>query len=733
MNHLGSAGGLLRRLGGSGGRDLVGGEGCLRSVRYVGSDRRGLHGGRGLDIDGMVGGDHLHQALADVAPVVVSRVHQRLQLNEEPVVVQGDGLADVDEIVLRLAHALLGHELLLIQLLPGPEAGVGDLDVHAGGEAGQLDQVSGQGVDLHGPAHVQHEDLAAVGIGPGQHHQAHRLGDGHEVPDHVRMGHGHGAAPGDLLLEDADHGAVAAQDVAEADRHELRLDILKHPAGAVLIRVLKTHMGEELRELRGLALLDLGVEALDDHLTEPLGGAHHVGGVHGLVRGDEHEPLAAMDHGRIGGLVGADHVVLHGLAGAVLHEGHVLVGGRVVNDLGAVCVEHLEDAAAVPDGADEGDQLQVGVVVLELQLNIVGVVLVDVEDDELLGIVGRDLPAELAADGAAAAGNQHPLAMDEVEDLPHVRLDGLPAQQVLHGHLLHGGHGDLARQELVHAGQLLELAVRLAADVQNVPLLHGGGAGDGQVDLVDAELLHVDQDVVPAAHHGDALQVTAPLVGVVVDNADHPVLRAVRRVHVPQDHLPCIAGADEHDPAQGFALLDMLAHLVPQQPIGEPDSGQQEELQEGTDVVVGERHAAMGDGAPEEEGDPRHMHRGGDGAHYHQPPQLRHAGVLPQAPIQPEQPQQQDRDHGIGQDELLVYMEILFGDLGIFEVVSPPQCGEPGEPHGHKIVDRHEVRQHAPTLFALCTIVPAKCRLLLFLFHIHPVRSSAQGTPLSLY
>ena len=133
------------------------------------------------------------------------------------------------------------------------------------------------------------------------------------------MSNGHRAALGDLPLEQGDHGAVASQHVAEADRHELRLDVFEHPAGAVLIRVLLPQMGEQLGDLPGLALLDLGVEALDDHLAQPLAGAHDVGGVHRLVRGDENEPLAAMDHGGIGGFIGADGVVFDGLAGAVLH------------------------------------------------------------------------------------------------------------------------------------------------------------------------------------------------------------------------------------------------------------------------------------------------------------------------------------------------------------------------------------------------------------------------------
>lgn len=648
----------------------------------------------GLCFSRLVGGDQGHEAVADVGAVVVGRVHEGHQVDEEAVVVEGDGAADVDELVLRLPEALLRHELLLVELLAGTQARVGDLDVHAGAEARQLDEVFGQGVDLHGPAHVQHEDLAAVGVGPRQHHQAHGLGDGHEVADHVRVGHGDGAALGDLPLEDGDHGAIAAQHVPEADRHELGPDILEDAARAVLVRVLIAHVREELGDLVGLARLDLGVKALDDHFAEALRSAHDVGGVHSLVRGDEHEPLAAVDHGRIGGLVGADHVVLHGLAGAVLHEGHVLMGRRVVDHLGPIPFEHLEDAAAVPDGADEGDQLQRREVGLELQLDIVGVVLVDVEDDQLLRVVSRDLAAELAADGPAAAGDQHPLAMDETEDLAHVRLDGLPAQQVLHGHVLHVGHGDLAREQLVYAGQLLELAVRMAADVQDVPLVPGGGAGNGQEDLVHAVLLHVEQDVVPAAHHGDALDVPAPLVGIVVDDADHLVLRVLHQAHIPEDQLPRVAGADEHDPAQGFALPGALPDLEPQQPIAEANGDQEKQLQGRAGKVVEDGHPM------DEEDDGCRVQHAGQNADQQQPHQLREAGVAPEASVQPEGPQQQHRHRRIGDDEHGVRAQVFLGDHGVPEIEPAPQRGEPGEANRRKVVCDHEGGHHPPPLYA---------------------------------
>ena len=112
-------------------------------------------------------------------------------------------------------------------------------------------------------------------------------------------------------------------------------------------------MGEELRNLVCFALFDLGVKTLNDHLTQTLRGAHDIGGIDCLVRRDQDETLAPVYHGRIGGLVGADRIVLDGFVGTVLHERNMLVGRCMVDNLGPIVLKYAEDPAAVPDGTDQ--------------------------------------------------------------------------------------------------------------------------------------------------------------------------------------------------------------------------------------------------------------------------------------------------------------------------------------------------------------------------------------------
>ena len=195
----------------------------------------------------VVGGKDLLEGLFDV-PVLVYGFLQggEVGLDGLPVVVFLGG--DIDAVPFGGLVVLLVEEKLLVELFAGAQAGADDLFLAGAVEA---DHLFGQVLDFDRFAHVQDEELAALGHGGGLEDQGSGLGDGHEIADDLRVGQGHRAAGFDLALEDGHHGAVGAQDVAEADRHEF-----------------------------GFVMRNAG----DDNLRQALGGAHDVGGVHGLVR-----------------------------------------------------------------------------------------------------------------------------------------------------------------------------------------------------------------------------------------------------------------------------------------------------------------------------------------------------------------------------------------------------------------------------------------------------------------
>ena len=94
------------------------------------------------------------------------------------------------------------------------------------------------------------------------------------------------------------------------------------------------------------------------------------------------------------GVQRAEHVVADGLLGAGLHQGDVLMGGGVEHHVGLVGIKQQFQPPGVPDGADLHAEGQLpAVLVQQLLLDVVGVILVNIEDDKPFGTVLDDLAA----------------------------------------------------------------------------------------------------------------------------------------------------------------------------------------------------------------------------------------------------------------------------------------------------------------------------------------------------
>ena len=166
---------------------------------------------------------------------------------------------------------------------------------------------------------------------------------------------------------------------------------------------------------------------MDDHLAQALAGAHDIGRIYSLIRGDQHEAFTAMHHGGVSCFIGAERVVFDRFARRILHQWYVFVSSRVINDLRPVRLEQVKDPPAVPYRPDQYPQIQLRMLLLQLLLNIINVVFVDIKNDQAARPVIRDLPAELAADGATAARDQNGLPFNLLKDPVHIGLNGFPA------------------------------------------------------------------------------------------------------------------------------------------------------------------------------------------------------------------------------------------------------------------------------------------------------------------
>ena len=71
----------------------------------------------------------------------------------------------------------------------------------------------------------------------------------------------------------------------------------------------------------------------------------------------------------------------------------MLVRGRVVDDIRVVEIHDLGHFVAVTDGTDNGRKPNLGIVLSDLKLDVVGVVLIHIADDQMLWAMRRNLSA----------------------------------------------------------------------------------------------------------------------------------------------------------------------------------------------------------------------------------------------------------------------------------------------------------------------------------------------------
>ena len=304
--------------------------------------------------------------------------------------------------------AFLVVEDLLVELLTVAQAG--ELYLHIL-RSGQGDHPPGQVYDLHRLSHVEDEDLPSLAHGPCLEHERARLRDEHEVADDVRMGDGDRSTVAYLLLEDGDHAAVGAQDIAKPG-------------------------GDELSHALHLSFLDGLVEALTVDLTDALAAAHDVGRVYSLVRGDHDELPGHVLHCKVGYHTGTVDIVLHCYGRVVLHHRDMLVSGGVEDVFRSARGEYAFHMRGVGDACHDSLARYVREIPAHHPPDTVhwGLRLV-YEGHPCRAELGH-LAHYLRAYRPGRTGDEYPAALEHPPYGTHVHLDLLPREQVLYIHLV---------------------------------------------------------------------------------------------------------------------------------------------------------------------------------------------------------------------------------------------------------------------------------------------------------
>ena len=169
------------------------------------------------------------------------------------------------------------------------------------------------------------------------------------------MGYCHRTAVFNLLFEKRNYRTIASQNISETNCHKFCAKLI-FPFPSALEFVFPfsrlVRMGMKRKQQIRFSCFADHIHALNHHLTEAFAGSHDVGGIHGLVRTDQHKPLTSVFQGKVSCFVSANHIVFNGLAGTCLHQRHMLVSSCMVHNIRMIGFKHILHSPAVPDRTD---------------------------------------------------------------------------------------------------------------------------------------------------------------------------------------------------------------------------------------------------------------------------------------------------------------------------------------------------------------------------------------------
>ena len=119
---------------------------------------------------------------------------------------------------------------------------------------------------------------------------------------------------------------------------------------------------------------------------------------------------------RVGCLIRSERIVFNALAGTLFHKRYVFVRRGMVHNLRMIGFKNLVDSPGIADGANQNNQFQVGILLLQFQLNAIGIVFINIKDNKFFRTMCRNLSAKLGTDTSTASGHQHGLSINKLKD-----------------------------------------------------------------------------------------------------------------------------------------------------------------------------------------------------------------------------------------------------------------------------------------------------------------------------
>ena len=253
--------------------------------------------------------------------------------------------------------------------------------------------------------------------------------------------------------------------------------------------------------------------------------------------------------------IGSHYIVLDCLTWACLHKWYMLMCSCMINNVWLVCFKYIINLSGIAHGTDQYHQIQMWIFGTKLLFNVVGIVLIDIEDHQSFRRVGCDLTAKLTSDGTAATSYQNGFSTDVTENLIHIYFDRFSSKKVFHCHVFHFAEGHFSGDELIHTWKNLHFTFAFLADVQDISSLCRTCTWNCQKYLVDFIFLCTCENVITTAYNGHTLHITSPFIRVIVNNTTNLSLWLFGTFHVAENDLSCLAGTNQHNVMQRTFLF----------------------------------------------------------------------------------------------------------------------------------------------------------------------------------
>ena len=289
----------------------------------------------------------------------------------------------------------------------------------------------------------------------------------------------------------------------------------------------------------------------------------------------------------------------------------------------------------------------------KLVLQIIGVVFIDIKNDDFLRMEIRDLPAQLRADRTAAACYQYGFPLQIPADLLHVQMNFITAKQIQNINITDRRTAFrfiVTLKKLIQSRQSFEPASRFGTDAQDILLILFICIGNGKENLINIVANSHSGNAFPAADHLDAMNPGSALGTIVVDRNHRDSLAFRSGFHIFDDHGAHFARPDYHDALKILRLsLQFIFTLAPvPKPDGKTSCSHKEEHESPSHHI--NRNGKPVDGKPIHrimscDGKPQNGDQNSrDGSAIENLQQLVHTGKLPHCAVKTEKEKHDQRN-----------------------------------------------------------------------------------------